>query len=536
MKKKPSPPQELSAEELLAILDHAKTEALSEAEHAKLKAAVDTLAFLTQELQSKRVSIDRLRRLLFGAPTEKTEDVLGEDVQGSEKKEPGAGEKKKRPGHGRNGASAFTGAKRVRTAHPSLAPGQQCPCCERGRVYVMAEPERLVRITGMAPLGATVYEQEKLRCNGCGEVFTAPAPAGVGEEKYDETATAMVAMLKYGAGMPFYRTERLQKSMGIPLPAATQWELVRDGAKELVDVHEALVRQAAQGEVLYNDDTTMKVLSLTPEERARAADDKQTDGRKGVFTSGIVATGEGKKIALFFTGVKHAGENLTDVLARRVAELPPPIQMCDALSRNTPDELKIILANCLAHARRRFVDVVNDFPEECRFVLETLRDVYKHDAESRGMRADERLLHHQGKSKPLMEALEKWLAEQFDEHKVEPNSALGEAIGYMRKHWHELTLFLREPGAPLDNNLCERALKKAILHRKNAMFYKTLEGARAGDTYMSLIHTCELNGITPFEYLVAVQRHAAAASREPAAWMPWNYTEAIARLGPAPPA
>jgi transposase len=113
---------------------------------------------------------------------------------------------------------------------------------------------------------------------------------------------------------------------------------------------------------------------------------------------------------------------------------------------------------------------------------------------------------------------------------VEPNSGLGAAITYLLKHWTRLTLFLRQAGAPLDNNVCERALKKAILHRKNSLFYKTQNGADVGDLFMSLIHTCELNGANPFDYLTELPRHAEELTRNPAAWMPWNYRDTLARL------
>ncbi|HEX3876773.1 MAG TPA: transposase [Bryobacteraceae bacterium] len=118
---------------------------------------------------------------------------------------------------------------------------------------------------------------------------------------------------------------------------------------------------------------------------------------------------------------------------------------------------------------------------------------------------------------------------QFAEHKTEPNSGLGKAISYLQRHWTKLTLFLRQPGAPLDNNIAERMLKKAILHRKNALFYKTVNGARVGDLFMSLIHTCELNMVNPFDYLTELLRHPAETKASPAEWMPWNYRETLAR-------
>jgi hypothetical protein len=258
--------------------------------------------------------------------------------------------------------------------------------------------------------------------------------------------------------------------------------------------------------------------------------------RTGMFTTGIVATGDGHKIALFLSGRQHAGENLKDVLRRRAAELPPPIQMSDALSRNLPGELKTIVANCLAHGRRQFVDVADLFPEECQHVLEMLAVVYHNDAiaRERNLSPEERLLFHQAESGPTMEELHVWLIRQFHQRRVEPNSGLGKAISYLLRHWDKLTLFLRVAGAPLDNNICERALKKAIRHRRNSLFYKTPHGAHVGDIFMSLIATCELCGANPFDYLTELDRHANRAASHPAAWMPWNYRETVASLASPP--
>jgi transposase len=377
-------------------------------------------------------------------------------------------------------------------------------------------------VIGQAPLAATVYSLERLRCGACGQVFTAQQPEGVGPEKYDETAAAMIALLKYGSGTPFYRLEQLEQQLGIPLPAATQWEIVEEAAELLKP---ELIRQAAQGAVVHNDDTSMRVLRLARE----PAQGGQAD-RTGVFTSGIVSSGLGWKIALFFTGAKHAGENVAAVFQRRAAELAAPILMCDALSRNVPAGVEILLANCLAHGRRQFVEVAAHFPEECRYVLEMLGPVYGHDAEARqrGLTAAERLHFHQERSSPVMAELHRWLERQLAEKKTEPNSGLGKAITYLLRHWRPLTMFLREAGAPLDNNIVERALKRAVLHRKNALFFRTLNGAQVGDLFMSLIHTCQLSGVNSFQYLIELQRHAQQLAANPAQWMPWNYRKALA--------
>lgn len=550
-KQRPQPARlEIHIEDLKAIVERAKVGALSAEECEKLGAAVDTLGVVTRELETQGATIRQLRKLLFGSSTETTSNVVGrkgteEEAGTSEgaattvspaaepdasKSTGGAGQsgepRPKRRGHGRNGASSYRGADKETVAHGTLRPGDRCPECQRGKVYVQQVPKVLVRVRGMAPLVATVYELERLRCNLCGKVFTAAEPDGVGEEKYDETAAAMIGLLKYGTGMPFTRLERLEGDLGIPLPATTQWEVV-DGAADLVEpAADELIRQAAQGEVVHNDDTTMKILDIAPPEP-----EPGEKKREGTFTTGIVSVGSGHRIALFFTGRDHAGENLAEVLRRRAAELSAPIQMSDALSRNRPGDFETIVGHCLVHARRRYVKVADDFPEEVRHVLETLREVYQLEAETRerGMSDEARLSFHKERSAPLMKGLEEWMAEQLDERKVEPNSGLGEAIKHMQTHWERLTLFLRVAGAPLDNNICERALKKAILHRKNAYFFKTEHGAHVGDVFMSLIHTCELEGVDPFDYLVALQRHHESVKQNPGEWMPWNYEQALAK-------
>jgi hypothetical protein len=383
--------------------------------------------------------------------------------------------------------------------------------------------------------------------------LAAQSPEGIGSEKYDATSGSMIALLKYGSGMPFNRMEGLQENLGIPLPASTQWEIVHAKAERIESAFEELARQAADGEVVHNDDTTIKILEMMGK-RAReqagtvrsmvvedSADDSaknETSRRTGMFTSGIVSTREGRKIALFLSGRKHAGENLTDVLAARSKDLSAPIQMCDALSRNLPAELKTIVAHCLAHGRRQFVDIVEQFPDECRYVLESLAVIYHNDAiaRQRNLSPAARRHFHQSESSPTMEELHVWLARQFEERLVEPNSSLGGAISYMLKHWEKLTLFLRVAGAPLDNNICERALKRAILHRKNALFYKTGRGAHVGDLFMSLIHTCELCGASPFDYLTELEYHAGELSANPQNWMPWNYRETLAAVSISPTA
>jgi transposase len=511
MKKKTSRLRvDVNVEELDRVIDETAKGPLSEADRQKLRT---TLHALVESLQRRRNN-------------EKTNAVLGDQNTPAPAENAQPDENESKPaGHGRNGANAFRGAEKVKISHSNLQSGNRCPDCGRGNVYEQKEPKVLVRIVGQAPLAATVYELERLRCNACGQIFTAEEPEGIGPEKYDETAAAMIAQLKYGSGVPFHRLEKMEDLMGIPLPASTQWEVVEEAAALMKPAHKELIRQAAQGEVLHNDDTSMKVLRLARE---------PSDDRTGVFTSNILAiTATNHKIALYFTGSRHAGENMADVLKQRAKESPPPIQMCDALSRNTPKGtgVEILLANCLAHGRRQFVEIAPNFPDECRHVLEALGEVYYNDAMAReqALSAEDRLKLHQKQSGPVMEQLHAWLEAQFAEKKTEPNSGLGKAITYLLRHWKGLTAFLRHAGAPLDNNICEQALKRAVLHRKNALFYKTLNGAQVSDLFMSLIHTCRLCDANSFEYMTELQRHAGELAANPAQWMPWNYRDTLTR-------
>jgi hypothetical protein len=519
----------LSAEQLQQMAEESSHGPLSAESRQKLRLTAEMLVTLGEMLAERDNTIRELQAQLSAYRTsEKTRKVLGVAGETVDKSVSSGRQRRKaqNKGHGRNCAASYCGADRVAVRHPILKAKDRCPECLKGKLYPLKEPKSLMRLTGQPPVRATRYELEGLRCNLCGQVFSPEPPASAGEEKYDATVISIIAVLKYGSGIPFHRLQRLESQFGIPLPATTQWDLVAAAALILTPIWNELIRQAAQGQVIHNDDTSMRILCFLRE---------ISDSRTGLFTSGIVSLSGGHRVVMFFTGRQHAGENLADLLRWREAELEPPIQMCDALSRNVPKPSPVILANCLAHGRRHFVDVAQNFPGECRHVLETLGEIFHTDALARQqeLTPDRRLALHQERSAPLMEQLRVWCNQQFDQRRVEPNSGLGKAIRYMLNHWQALTLFLREPGAPIENNIVERALKKAILHRKNSLFYRTQNGARVGDIFMSLIHTAELCGANPFDYITQLLRHAEDLAQAPARWLPWNYLNRLTELATA---
>jgi len=210
--------------------------------------------------------------------------------------------------------------------------------------------------------------------------------------------------------------------------------------------------------------------------------------------------------------------------------------MGDALTRNLPKGHEVIASNCIAHGRRKIVDEIDNYPAECRFILERLALVYKLDDECKTQRLsdDERLLAHQKESAPLMEEIRARMSAELTEKRIEPNCDIGQAFSYFLKRWENFTLFLRKPGAPLDNNIAERALKMTIRNRKASLFYRSQHGAHVGDVYMTLIHTAELHHENPFKYLTALQRNYKAVAETPAKWMPWNYRQTLETLHVAP--
>jgi transposase len=535
-------------EEIDALLALAKV-SFPQPQYELLEGVLGTFAYVMEQLQNAKTSLKRFRNMLFGKRTENRANVFKQiecavdngEASASCAAEPvgvappggDSADKKKRKGHGRNGAHAYGGAARVDIDLLNLKSGDPCPNCVDGIVYA-SPPKIVVKVVGQAPLAATVFRQARVRCRLCDFTDTAPLPEGVSPTKYDHSCASMVALLRYGSGMPHHRLGKLQASLHVPAPDSTQWDIVEKAAATGPrHAYAELIKQAAQGKLLHNDDTPARILALMGERRAKAeAADKEIPQTKAINTTGIVSLiGEANvKAVLFLTGPAHAGTNLARVLAHRAGELRPPQQMCDALAANTKGDFETVLSLCLAHSRRQFVDVAENFPAPCRHVIDVLAKVYKNDARTKieKMSDWQRLLYHRTSSRPLMLELKTWMEGEIKERQVEPNSGLGQAMRYMLKHWWGLTQFYRKAGAALDNNIVEIALKKAIIHRKNSLFFMSVRGAEVGDIFMSLIYTCESCKANPFEYLQALQKHAGDVADKPHLWLPWNYQEALA--------
>ena len=294
--------------ELRDLLDRTQS-VLSTKDYELLVRAVESFVYMTRLVEDQDMTISKLRKLAFGTKSEKlatlfeeeTKEEAGESSCKDENKAPGeagaetsaappatekkdedeGGSKEKRKGHGRNGAEAYEGAEEVYVPHETLKPGDPCPTPNcTGKLYELAQPSVFVWVTGRSPVAAKVVKRQCLRCNLCLTVFIAKMPEGIGPEKHDATAASVMAILRYGAGLPLNRLEDLQANFKIPLPASTQWDVVEAAYRKIAPAYDELEREAAQGDVFYNDDTGMKVLALIKEnkEREKKKKEKADDG------------------------------------------------------------------------------------------------------------------------------------------------------------------------------------------------------------------------------------------------------------------
>jgi transposase len=542
---------QLSREEGEALIERIERNALSTEDRQLLVKLLTFYFWLLFALREAKLSLKRLKALVFGEKPKKPKlppsggttgggnrDTLetatsATQAMSSSGAVPTPEKKPSPPGHGRHGADVYRAAQTVECRHEQLAVGERCPACGRGTLYRLL-PGVAMRLDGHALLSAVRYELEKLRCSSCGHVFTASVPVAAGTEKYTARARAILALGRYYLGLPWYRLEGFQALVGVPVADATQWdqaELVGDCSHPIFKCLETL---AAQGEVIFQDDTPHRILTLIEENqqaqaRAQAQGKAKTEERTGRQTTALMVQVGVRRICLYYTGRRHAGENLTELLRKRESGLSKPLVMSDALSHNNAAEDALIRCHCLAHGRRKFSELDDAFPVESAVVVGALKDVFDHDeyARTEQMTAQERLGYHQRTSGPILKKLKRWLDRQLAQRFVEPNSSLGKAILYMVDHWATLTRFLTEPGAPIDNNLAERALKLMIRQRKNSLFYATEHSAYIASILTSVIATCVQAGVNAVEYLVAIQEHRQAVFANPKAWLPWKYEVAL---------
>lgn len=544
--------QEISIFEIESLRIKAEDGRLDKSDSAMVINLCTFTLSLLQLIEDKTITITRLKKFIFGSKSEKSKIIHNQNNNSKTTEQPSnefsdtnstaesdqhdqlipttqtgndlnstssIDKPKKKPGHGRLAAEDYPAAKVIYCPNPSLSVGDECPneFC-KGHLYDTKEPQVLIKREARPIIEAIKYERQVLRCSYCQQRFAANLPNGVSNNKYDITADVMIAILHYSGALPFYRLERIQQMMGVPLSASNQYERSEIVANALHPIYLELERQAAKLDILHTDDTSVKILSLMKENKTLPENE-----RKGMHTTGINARSTNFDIALYYSGRRYSGENLAELLEKRPNDLTAPVLVADAEKKNWCFDYVAILSKCLVHARRQFVNCQPAFEEECGKVINDLGEVYKIEAKTKDMTPKERLLYHQEHSLPIMNSLKDWLNKLIEERKVQPNSSMGKAIKYFNNHWIGLTQFLKVENCPLDNNCVERMLRKAVILRKNSLFFKTENGANTGSVLVSVIETCYLNHINPFDYLVAIMSNKKGVRINPQMWLPWNY-------------
>jgi transposase len=548
---------DISKDEVEALKTRVRSRSLSENDLELLCEILQFFVWIRVAYESKKGVVSRLLRKIFGSKTEKRKKKRSKEPQPSnndpsppssppgaapgassnaapetglpkgdaqggtqntnqESAQSTADHEDPLPGHGRNGAKDYPGAEEVFCPH-NLQPGSVCSSCEKGKIYKI-KAGVFLNIVGQPLLKVTKYILERLRCNLCGSVFTAPLPEGV--QKWDPSAKATTAVYKYGYGFPQYRQERVLADHGTRIADSTLYEKgeeVADAGRPVAQYFEKLAAQSQH--VMNADDTNSKIIELMKE------NEESNPERTGIYTSAIIAEYEDHKIFVFKSGRNNAGENLDELFTKRDPSLPPPRIMVDGSSSNFPKTLQAIIHNCLTHGRREFCDIEASFPKEACAIIELLAEVYKNDDITKGLSDEDRLKYHQDHSQAVMDKI----FAQLNEYKqsAEPNGGLMKAVRYMLKRWPELNRFLTVPGAPLDNNTAERTIKLFVLYRKNSYFYLTQASAWVGDVLMSLIHTAVDARASPIHYLTQIQIHKKQVFKNPEKWLPWNYLDTM---------
>lgn len=375
-------------------------------------------------------------------------------------------------------------------------------------------------------------------------MFRAPLPASLeadgidGRSLYSYSAVAMVCILRCFGGLPMHRQDRLQAALGVPVPDASIWDMHERLAAAMRPLWRHLVTGASNASLYFGDDTGATILS----KRSALRPDRRTGElkhRTGCHTTCIIAVSDDDHATvLYFTGIHHTGEVMDLIVADREADLPPPIFMGDCIESNSVTTAKVYYAGCNAHAVQRFKALADRYPEQSDYVLARYREIY--DNEDHCIEAElspeARRDYHREHSRPLLRQITEYGEEQLEERKVEPNSDLGEAFEYVIGNERRLSAFARHPGAALDNNRVERALRTSVRLRETTHFFRNPVGAGVADTILSVGATALHERLNLFEYFVDLQRHTEAVRSDPAAWVPWRYCERRRESGVGPPA
>ena len=388
---------------------------------------------------------------------------------------------------------------------------RQCPACARRDLAPMG-PGKSTFVWEFVPAKFVRHEhvQEVLRCRCGGGVVTAPgAPKIVEKGQYGASFLAHLAVAKCADHIPIYRIEKELARKGVPVARSTMNDLLHRASAILAPLSARLLDVIRMRAIVLADETRLRMM--------RGAEGKPKTGFVWTFGAADAAGG--------FDVAYHFAESRSGATPKGLLEGTTGVLLVDGYSGYNAVEAVSSRrrAACFAHVRRYFFESLKTAPV-AQEALDLIAEIYRLEREARdgGLSETSHLDFRKRRAGPIHEALRTWLDIQAPRHP--PKSPLGMAIRYTLGQWKELGVFLDDSRVPLDNNASERALRRIALGRKNYLFVGDVAAGQSLAGLYSLVATCELRGINPFDYLVdvlaRVQDHPASALDDllPGAW------------------
>jgi hypothetical protein len=420
--------------------------------------------------------------------------------------------------------------------HPNLKSGDSCPQDQcTGRLYtflINGKMREVITFNFTPPFEPTVHQLNNLRCNLCSTVFKVPLPEnlikdGAAEGSYLYPAQAALVLLHYGLGMPSYRLDHFQSMVGERFPESTQFDIFENVANDFSGLVNALECVAADGFLLQGDDVSNRVLNLDAELRERRSD-KKIVVREGVHTSLLIATtDDGHLVPVLKTGINHFGELLDEVLSKRSPDLAIPMLVCDANKVNKSYAGFCVTGGCWQHSRDYFKKAQWHFPRETDVFKNLIKQIFEVDRKTHEMDASTRLAYLKEHAFPFVEEIEGIVNGYVDNKVVLPKSTLGEAFFYFQAQYKKLCLPFEKEGVPLHNNISEWCTYLVVRLLANSKFYKNDVGAVIGDTLITVILTCYLSLINPYDYILYCLRNKEAMKEKPEDFFPWKLRDLV---------
>ena len=321
-----------------------------------------------------------------------------------------------------------------------------------------------------------IHKRKKYRCKCNAYIKTAPVHAKLIEGgKYSTDFSIHVAVGKYADHLPLERQATIMKREGLVIKSQTLWEQIQALSHHLLPVYRDLHSEVLSSDVLHIDETRWEMLCKNPKRWQLW----------GMCNSNSV----------FYNAVDtRSGNHASKLLSKYTG-----IVVCDAYigykSASGKENVKWKLAGCWAHSRRKFVEVENNYPDECVKILDLIGELFKieNKAESYKHLTELRAIE----SKNIIAKIKLFM----NTTKALPGSGLFKAINYTKNNWQELTIFLTNVKIPLTNNAAERALRGPVVGRKNHYGSKSPRGAKTSAILYSIMESCKTNKINAVKYL-----------------------------------